>query len=355
MKLGLITDTHFGARNNNSAFHGYNELIYKDFFDEVDRQGIRNVIHLGDLYDKRTGVNTVSAAKARELFLEPLRQRGISTDIIAGNHDVFYKNTNAINSLQELVEGRYDNIRVWVEPQEITIDGHKILLLPWIPTDDNEHFYNAINTSTAPFLMGHLELMDFEENRGVPAKHGMDAGLFSRFAVVCSGHYHAPSFRSNIRYLGAFTELTWADFDDPRGFSVIDLDTQEVEFIRNKHVMFSTFTYDDETKKDMKHEVDSMNFSGKYVKIFVENKTDNLMFDQIFDRIAGQEPIDIKVVEGAMIKALAADDEEDVAGEDTLTILNNYIDGLNMTISRDKMKTFMRDLYMEAVAVDGVD
>ena len=35
--------------------------------------------------------------------------------MIVGNHDTYFKNTNEVNSLDELIGGRYDNIKIYSE------------------------------------------------------------------------------------------------------------------------------------------------------------------------------------------------------------------------------------------------
>ena len=43
--------------------------------------------------------------------------------MLVGNHDTFYKNTNDVNSLQELVDAKFSNIKVYSEAQEVDFDG----------------------------------------------------------------------------------------------------------------------------------------------------------------------------------------------------------------------------------------
>ena len=106
MKIALITDTHFGARNDNLAF---NEYFYKfwenTFFPYLDEHKIDTIIHLGDLMDRRKFVSYKIAKDLRERFILPIASRGIKMHIMAGNHDTYYKNTNEINSLYELLGG----------------------------------------------------------------------------------------------------------------------------------------------------------------------------------------------------------------------------------------------------------
>ena len=54
MKIALITDTHFGARNDSIPFNDYFYKFYDNvFFPEIDKRGINTIIHLGDTMDRR--------------------------------------------------------------------------------------------------------------------------------------------------------------------------------------------------------------------------------------------------------------------------------------------------------------
>ena len=70
-KIAMITDTHAGVRNDNPAFQQYQKKCYEWFFKYIDEHNIQNVIHLGDIYDRRKYVNFMSARRCREDFLDP--------------------------------------------------------------------------------------------------------------------------------------------------------------------------------------------------------------------------------------------------------------------------------------------
>jgi DNA repair exonuclease SbcCD nuclease subunit len=132
MKIALITDTHYGARNDSPVFHTYFQNSMNWFHTELELQDIRHVIHLGDLFDRRKYLSFLTAKVCRETFLEPLVERGVETHIIAGNHDHYYRDTHRVNSLVEIVGNRYPKVTVYNEPQTISIDGTYIFLIPWI-------------------------------------------------------------------------------------------------------------------------------------------------------------------------------------------------------------------------------
>ena len=117
MKIALISDTHFGVRGDSQLFHTNNKNFLDNvFFPYLEKHNIDKFIHLGDLVDRRKYINFQTANRLREDFLEPLYNKNIETYIIAGNHDTYYKNTNDINALCEIVGGKYKNIKLYWHP-----------------------------------------------------------------------------------------------------------------------------------------------------------------------------------------------------------------------------------------------
>ena len=54
MKVAIITDTHFGARNDNLNFNEYFFKFYDNlFFPTLKERGITTCIHMGDVVDRR--------------------------------------------------------------------------------------------------------------------------------------------------------------------------------------------------------------------------------------------------------------------------------------------------------------
>ena len=111
MKIAIITDTHFGARNDSLVF---NEHFYKfweeTFFPYLKNNNINDVIHLGDVMDKRKFVSYKTAQDFRKRFLQVFEDNNINLKMIVGNHDIFYRNISDVNSLDELVGNKYKNI-----------------------------------------------------------------------------------------------------------------------------------------------------------------------------------------------------------------------------------------------------
>ena len=346
MKIALITDTHFGARNDNLIFNEYFYKFYDElFFPYLRENNITNVIHLGDVMDRRKYISYRIAKDFRERFLDQFD--GIQFHMLVGNHDTFYKNTNDVNSLQELVDGKYNNIKVYPAATEVDFDECKILFVPWINVNNMTHTIKMLKTSSAQICMGHLELSGFEMQKGMVMDHGWDKEEFSRFDTVMSGHYHHKSDDGQVFYLGTPYEIYWNDWDDPKGFHVFDTETRELERIVNPHKIFSKIYYDDSTMSYDNHDISQ--YKDKYVKLVVVNKKDLYQFDKFVDKLLQADCHDVKIVEDfSDLDASNVSDDIVENTQDTMTLLELYIDDLSVDLSKDRLKNTTRELYIEA-------
>jgi len=344
LKIALITDTHFGARNDNSNFNEYFFEFYENqFFPYLKEHNITDVVHLGDVMDRRKYVSYRIAKDFRERFVDKFAN--INLHMLVGNHDTFYKNTNAVNSLHELVDGRYDNISVYEETTEVEFDGCKILFVPWINADNMNHTMKMLKQSDAQIVMGHLELNGFEMQKGMIMDHGWDKQEFNRFDMVMSGHYHHKSDDGQIYYLGTPYEIYWNDWNDPKGFHVFDTEKRELERIVNPLSIFSKIYYDD--SQEINYDMSS--YKNKYVKLVVVNKKDLYGFDKFVDKLLQADCYEVKIIED-FSELDASNVSDDIVNntEDTMTLLERYIDDLDVTLSKDRLKNTMRTLYTEA-------
>ena len=346
MKIALITDTHFGGRGDSLPFDKFFRKFYEQvFFPKIDELGITRVIHLGDTFDRRKFINFNSLKNCRDYFFDPLQQRNIQMDMIVGNHDTYFKNTNAVNS-PELLLTDYTNIVAHSRPQSIQVDNLSILIMPWICSDNYQECLTSIDQTLSPVLFGHLELDGFIMHKGLQNEGGMDPGIFKKFDLVCSGHFHHRSSRDNITYLGNPYPLTWNDFDDPRGFHIFDTETLELEFIENPHQMFTKILYDD-SRTDY-DDLDAAQFAEQMIKLVIINKTDFYKFDKFLDRLYKHNPLELKIIEDFSEFEADAIGDENLDLEDTLSLLNGFVDSVSTDADKDRIKTLLKDLYLEA-------
>ena len=349
MKIAIITDTHFGARNDNVNFNDYFFNFYEgQFFPYLQQHGIKDVIHLGDVMDRRKFISYRIAKDFRERFILPFQVLDINLHMLVGNHDIFFKNTNDVNSLQELVDGRFKKIHLYSEAQEVNFDGLPILFMPWINSQNYIYAMGMIDETKADICMGHLDINGFAMNKGnIVAEHGMEKSEFKKFDTVMSGHFHHKNDDGQIYYLGTPYELFWNDCDNPKGFHIFDTGTRELERIVNPLTIFKKIYYDDSQNDYSKHSVEK--YKDHYVKVIVVNKKDLYEFDKFTDKLLKADCHEVKIIEDfSELDASNVSDDIVENTEDTLTLLDKYIDELDITLSKDRLKNTMKSLYNEA-------
>ena len=340
MKIVLITDQHFGVRNDNQSFIN----LYKKFYNEIvvpfiKVSKIKTVIALGDTFDKRRSINFMSLNEAKEMWFNPLEEMGVRMHMLTGNHDIYYKNTLRVNAPRELL-GEYNNITVHDSPTTVRFDDCDILLLPWICDGNRDESLREIQTSSARICMGHLELNGFEAHPGHVMENGMDKNIFSKFDRVFSGHYHMKSKKDNVTYLGNPYQLYWNDYGCKRGFHVFDTDTLKTTFYRNPFDTFHKIYYNDgmNVPDDIK---------GTFVKLIVEDKGDYANFDYNVKLLQDMGLGDLKIIEDLSVEL--ENSSSVLETEDTMTLLDNYIDEIDLKVNKSNVKNLMRSLYTEAV------
>lgn len=352
MKIVLLGDTHFGVRNDARHFHEYYEKFYREvFFPYLEEHGIDTIIQLGDLFDRRKYINFLSLAESRRYFFDECQKRNIQLHALIGNHDIFWRNSLEINS-PDLLLRDYDNITLWTKHGTLELDGAVFDMIPWMCSENEKEIREFVSKSTSPYCIGHFELVGYYMQRGQVSHEGYEDAFLKEYDQVYSGHYHSrsASVDGKIAYLGTPYELFWSDYKDQKGFGVFDTQSKAFKFIANPHRMFYKLTYDD--TKEMSQ--DFTNLQNKYIKIVVAQKTNPQQFDTFMDDIYKMNPIDVTIVEDVNEMV---NNEEDVVdqAQDTLTILSNYIDQQTIQVEPQKLKTVMRELYLEALSSETIE
>jgi len=353
MKLALITDQHFGARGDNLAFADYFAKFYTNcFFPYLKEHNIDTIVDLGDTFDRRKYINFNTLALCRTYWFDQIEKNKLNLHVIVGNHDTFFKNVNDVNSPDLLLKD-YKSISVYSSPQNVRFDTTEIAFIPWICSGNYEESMKFLEDTKSQIVMGHLELAGFEMYRGSVNDHGFSTKPFEKFDTVMSGHFHHKSSRGNIHYLGAPYEMTWSDWNDPRGFHVFDTDTRELTFIENPYKMFHKIHYDD-SLGDMDNvlDIDAEAFRGTYVKVVIHNKLNPYWFDMYINKIEKAGVLDLQVVEDSLNLNLEDDSDIIDEAEDTLTILRKFSSNIETKVDKNKLDAFLSDLYAEALSIE---
>ena len=345
MKIAIITDQHLDGRKGSLPFWNYFQKFYDEiFFPTLEKEGITTILDLGDTFDNRKSMDYNTFNRIEANYFKRLED--YTVHMILGNHCTYYKNTNDINS-PELLLDKYNNITIYSKPKDIELGGKTFLMMPWINAGNKDEAVKHINESKSEIMCGHLECDGFEVTPGMRHEGGFKVSDFKNFKRVWSGHFHMKSKHGNVQYLGNPYQMFWNDYKDTRGFHIYDTKTDRLRFIKNPYEIFEKVFYDD-AKYDY-NKSDVSDYKNKFIKIIVEEKRDYQMFETLVDRLYNVGAHDVKIVE-TLVDADNIEDA-DLETKDTMTLLNEYIDEVEIAVDKNDLKTLMRTLYIESCNV----
>ena len=345
MKVAVITDQHIGFKKGSKLYHDYFLKFYDEvFFPTLQERNITTVLDLGDTFDNRKGIDLYSLDWAKQNYFDRLQALGISVISIVGNHTAFYKNTNHLNTINLLLR-EYDNITTLRETTELEIGGCKILFVPWINPENKEETYSKIEQTTAKMCMGHLELNGFTATHGHVMENGDDVVKYNKFTKVFSGHYHTRSSNGKIFYLGNPYEMFWNDVNDSRGFHLFDTETLETETINNPFQLYKIIVYDNTPRQLFKFN----EYKDKIVKLVVKEKDNEKEYERFLEALINANPYDLKVIE--KIQGVNFNSGLVEHTEDTVTLLDSYVDDMETDLEKSRIKSIVSELYREACEV----
>ena len=346
MKIAIITDQHFGARKGSKFLHEYFKKFYDDvFFPYLKEHNITTVVDMGDTFDNRRSIDLWSLEWAKENYYDKLEKMGVTVHTIVGNHTAYYKDTNSINSVDLLLK-QYKNVEVYSECTEVVLDKLNVLFIPWINAENYQDSVNAIKVSDSICAMGHLELNGFRAHRGHVMEEGMACDLFEKFDKVFSGHYHTRSDNGRIFYLGNPYEMFWNDVNDTRGFHIFDTDTLTHTPVNNPYKLFYNIYYEDTNYKLF----NVSEYENKIVKVIVRKKSKPKDFEKFIDKLYSVGVQDLKIIENFDIQESEEFDIDEE--ENTLSILNRYIDESEFELDKNVIKGIFQDLYRQVCEVE---
>lgn len=347
MKIAIITDTHIGVRNDSPMYFENAVSFFQNvFFPYCEKNHITKILHLGDFFDRRKYINMNILYETRRKILEPMKNLNMHMDLILGNHDCYFKNTNTVNSPKEVFTC-FDNINVIEKPVIIDYDGYCIGMMPWITKENVEESKKFIKDAACRTLAGHFEIDGREVMRGIRHEGGMPSSLFKKYDTVMSGHFHIRSYEDNISYFGTPYQLYMSDLNEQKGFHVLDTSTSEIEFVENPKQLFRQYIYDDSGKN--KEEILSADYSDAnncFVRVYVKQKKHPSVFEQMMEKLYNNGAYGITVTE-----EMSEEDENETSmdlSQDTFTLISNEIDQIELVQDKSKLKSIIKDIFIES-------
>ena len=245
-RVWFITDTHLGVRNNSNEWIEYIDGYFFEWFFPLIKENWRPgdvLLHLGDYYDSRQSVNLKVldlGVRVAEKFSEQFPD-GIF--FIIGNHDIWGKSNNDVNSLKSIkwIPG----ITILEEPTTIHLGDRSFFMMPWRKDHEEEE---ATLDSAEPhdYLCCHADIRGLNFNKFIQVTEGASVDKFKKFKRVYSGHIHYAQTCDNIKMLGSPYEITRSDMGNTKGITLLDLESGEETFFENTYSpKFKRFQFSD--------------------------------------------------------------------------------------------------------------
>lgn len=349
MKIAIIGDLHIGVKSSNEVMMRHQARFFNFFLNELKNRGVGTIIQLGDIWDNRRQVNFRALQFAQETFFEPINDAGIELHTLIGNHDIFYRETLDINSSGLLLRP-YKHIHVYDEPTTLNFEKISFDIIPWMCNDNKNICMEYMKNSKSDYCCGHFEINNFEVMKGIPYENGIDEEKFGKYKQVFSGHFHIRSHRGNITYVGTPYELTWGDYNTPKGFLIFDTETNSWEYVENPITYFYYITYDE--IGGYITNLDKMDLEDCYIKLVIRSKKEEFIYNNFINKLFKMKPADIKFVETNFMnlnESATIMDSNKIEVKDVIDLIKDYIDGTDYD-RKDDLKAFFIDLYREAAA-----
>lgn len=349
-RIWMITDTHFGVRSNSREWMNMIDDYFDQFFLPLLKREYRPgdiLIHCGDTFDSRQSLNIYVLNKAQEI-IESIAEI-LPVYIIVGNHDIFLKYSNQINSMK--VFKHMQNVTVFEEPQHINFGTCTGMLLPWI--DDHSELATFVQDPAhkADILFCHADVKGVSFNRHVKIEEGTEIADFQQYGRVYSGHIHYAQKFKNVRMLGTPYQLTRSDAGNPKAVWLLDLETDVETSWENtlspKFLKFKIEWIIEQTVERLQE-----TFFNNYVDILIPPHWSlKFPFSAFVEQFSGYQKINHIIVTEDELVEVESDDNttEEIS---LLKMIEHYVNATAYSEGvKDKLKSVSIGMYHEMVRI----
>lgn len=349
-RIWMITDIHFGVRSNSLEWLEIQKSYFNDFFISLLKKEFKNgdmLWILGDVYDQRQSINSLVLNESLKIF--QTLANILPIHILVGNHDIYYKSTNEVNTLIPL--SFIPNITIYEEPIKLDLFNDKTLfVMPW--RKDLQAERGTLLSETADLCFTHTGYSGALSSKYSQLHENTAAEIedFSRYKRVYSGHIHYRQEMNNIKLVGCPFHLTRSDLDNDKGVYIIDLEKETEQFIKNDFSpIFLKISLDDLVSMT---EPEFMSYvRNNFVDVMVESEQSiNFPFDVLTGISHEYRQMNFKIT-----KSKTEDLFEDVSVEGNISnfnVLKMVNDCVGEMSEKSKIKKFitskMKEYYEEA-------
>ena len=326
MKIALISDIHHGEHRASPVFLAMQINWFKnEFLPTCIREGVDYIYILGDVFDNRKALDVNVLNEIVDLY------RGISSIIpivaITGNHDVYFKDGNEINSLKLLASDRF---KVYTKPEVVQIGNFSVALVPWVPNkvDPSEWLLDA------DICFGHFEINGYSVSKGNIYDYGkLTPKHFEKYKLIETGHFHEESDAFNIHYLNSPFAFDRSDIGSKKCWHILDMETLErTRILCDDIFKFEAISYPYSGE---------FNFQKSFLDVIVEKTyLSSKGYHEFLEKLNQSNPLSVSII--ATSKAVTVDDTAIPKNLSIENTIPEYIDSTNL---EDDIKKRMYDEY----------
>lgn len=340
----FISDIHFGIRSNNLDWIE----IHKEYFNQfliplLKKEKKENDILfiLGDIFDNRQSINVLTQNFAMEIISK--LSEIIPIYSLIGNHDIYYKNTNEVNSVKIL--SPYIT-KIFEEPEIIQINNLKFGVVPWIENKSKEsQIINEISNDGCSYLLSHTEIQNFKFNSFRNIDFGIDASTLPKnIKKIISGHIHIRQDSKNVLFVGSPLALNRGDIGNKKGIYRLDLSDEKFKFYENNISPVFIQIYYDEFKemtletflKTIKNNFVDIKIPSEFASVFPVQRIVDLVIDK-------SRNIRFDIINNDLVKGVDFLSDDNINDKDfnILNLLKEYV------IKMDYEKSMKKDIFRE--------
>jgi DNA repair exonuclease SbcCD nuclease subunit len=340
-KVAIFTDIHIGIHKNSAVWHNVALSFCDWMIDRLQERGITDIIFCGDFYHTRHEIEQTTLDCGVK-FLKKLSNFNIK--MITGNHCCYFKHNSDVHSLSPFKE--WGNITVYDKPTLVDAFSKKIMFCPW-GTELNE-------IPRCDYVFGHFEIVNFKMNTFKVCDHGAESkDVLQNCNTVFSGHFHLRDIKTyedekTITYLGSPYEMDFGERGQDKGITVLDIVTGETEFVcnelspRHKKITVTELLESPDTIKNLNNIVNK-----NFISIVVDKPVSIELIETLQAKILNQQPAEFRIEHSYTTTPVTSAELKSV-GVDILSTIHEYIDILDITVSKVDICKKITSLYEKA-------
>lgn len=296
--IAVITDTHLKQGNEDQVYD-----IFRQAIKVCQDRDIHYLIHAGDFFTSRAS-QSLSVLLTTQKIFDLFRSSSVMLYIIPGNHC-----KTDLDSEDSYLDAFVSNKHITFIKKETSVDfgnDHQVFFIPYFK--ENEYLRRFANLETIEdqknILITHIGVDGVKNNDYSHISNSLKQELFTKFDLVCVGHYHQRSqLADNIWYIGSSHPQNFGE-DNEKGICIINEDLS-LEFVNLNFPKYFTYRFDCKDIEQINSQLrqlfigmDKIRFviTGNETEIDNFNRSifNNYNVDVKFEKIYSQKTIELK-------------------------------------------------------------